>query len=105
MEFADTLLQYKSSRTELIGKIKSVYQAAGIKRPKLESDNEIIDIDPFTVFALFNKDISDENRVKILNAIASEFKVKTDVPQTFEGISVVNNLRATFYYFKGNRGE
>lgn len=105
MEFADTLLQYKDNRSELIEKIKSVYQVAGLKLPKLESDNEIIDIDPFTVFALFNKGISDENRVKILNAIASEFKVKTDVPHTFEGIPVVNNLRATFYYFKGERKE
>ncbi len=105
MEFADVLLEYKSNRSELIEKVKSVYKSAGIKLPKLESDNEIVDIDPFTVFALFNKGISDENRIRILKAVASEFALKTEVPQTFEGIPVVNNLRATFYYFKGERGE
>lgn len=105
MEFADVLLEYKSNRSELIEKVKSVYKSAGIKLPKLESDHEIVDIDPFTVFALFNKGISDENRIRILKAVASDFALKTEVPQTFEGIPVVNNLRATFYYFKGERGE
>ena len=32
---------------------------AGIKLPTLERENNIVDIDPFTVFALFNKNIKD----------------------------------------------
>lgn len=105
MELADNLLQYKANRTELIEKIKTVYIQANLKLPKLENNNAIEDIDPFTVFALFNKGISDENRIKILEAIASVFGIKTEVPTTFAGIPVVNNLKATFYYFKGDRGE
>ena len=62
-EFADKLLAYKDNRQELIEKIKQVYEVTGIKLPRLErnedGENEIIDIDPFTTFGLFNKQITD----------------------------------------------
>ncbi|MEE3499586.1 MAG: hypothetical protein VZS12_10810, partial [Ruminococcus bromii] len=68
-EFADKLLAYKDNRQELIEKIKQVYEVTGIKLPTLErnenGDNEIIDIDPFTTFGLFNKQITDANRIKV----------------------------------------
>ena len=105
MELADTLLQFKNNRTELISKIKAVFELTNLKLPKLEYNNEVEDIDPFTVFALFNKGISNDNRIKILKAIADVFEIKTEVPITFYGIPVVNNLKATFYGFKGERGE
>ncbi|MGM9849836.1 MAG: AAA family ATPase [Bacilli bacterium] len=110
MEFADKLLEYKDNRTELIQKIQKVYEKININLPTLEKDigrNTIIpyDIDPFTIFALFNKGITDENRIKIVNGIKEEFSIKSDIPTSFFGIPVVNNLAATFYYFTGNRGE
>ena len=71
-EFADKLLTYKDNRQELIKTIKQVYQNSGIKLPRLErnenGENEIVDIDPFTIFGLFNKGITNENRVKIITA-------------------------------------
>lgn len=104
MEFADALLAYKNSRAELIEKIREVFGLTEMKLPKLEADDDLEDIDPFTVFGLFNKGISDKNRIKILNAISEVFEIRSAVPRTFHGIPVVNNLKATFYYFKGNRG-
>lgn len=103
MNFADILLQFKNNRSDLIEKIREVYSSINFKLPKLEIDNDIVDIDPFTIFALFNKGITNDNRVKILGAIAEIFNVKADVPVAFDGIPVVNNLKATFYYFKGER--
>lgn len=103
-EFADMLLQFKDNRSALIEKIKEVYESVHIRLPKLEANNEIEDIDPFTIFALFNKGITDDNRIRILAAIAKIFDVKTEVPTAFDGIPVVNNLKATFYSFKGGRG-
>ena len=110
MEFADKLLNYKNNRTQLIQKIQKVYEKININLPTLEKDidrNTIIpyDIDPFTIFALFNKGITDENRIKIVNGIKEEFSIKADIPTSFFGIPVVNNLSATFYFFTGNRGE
>lgn len=105
MELADKLLAYKNNRKALIEKIKTVYNALNMRLPKLEADNNIIDIDPFTIFGLFNKGITDENRIAILKGIAQAFSVKADVPTSFDGIPVLNNLAATFYYFIGERQD
>ena len=103
VEFASKLFVFKNNRLSLIDKIQEIYKQTNIKIPKLETNNEIEDIDPFTIFALFNKGITDENRIKILNAISNIFEIKAEIPKTFDGIPVVNNLKATFYYFKGER--
>ena len=108
-EFADKLLTYKDNRQELIKTIKQVYQNSGIKLPRLErnenGENEIVDIDPFTIFGLFNKGITNENRVKIITAIKNLFSVDAPVPTDFDGIPVLNNQMATFYWFGNGRGE
>ena len=57
-EFATKLLHFKTDRKTLIQKIYAVYDATGISVPKLESGDEIIDIDPFTIFGTFNKGIT-----------------------------------------------
>ncbi|WP_407394217.1 AAA family ATPase [Methanobrevibacter sp.] len=110
IEFADKLLQYKDNRRKLINKIQNVFNELGMTLPTLERDEEgrdIIpfDIDPFTVFALFNKQISYENRVNILNQIKKEFNLNNNVPNSFHGIATVNNLKAAFFLFSENRGE
>ena len=110
MEFADKLLEYKDNRTELINKIRAVFNNLNMKLPTLENDEngDVIvpfDIDPFTVFALFNKQISAENRMNITREIKREFSLKNDSPITFNGIAVVNNLGAAFYRFQADRGE
>ena len=103
MEFATKLLAYKNNRKELIEKIQKVYKVIGIRLPKLENTIMPVDIDPFTVFGLFNKGITDSNRKKILGGIKSEFDVNAQVPDDFSGIPVLNNLMATFYGFEGHR--
>ena len=110
MEFADRLLDFKNNRSELINKIENVFKDLGMVLPTLERNsegNDVIpkDIDPFTVFALFNKQISTENRIKIINQIKKEFLIENDAPNTFHGISLVNNLKATFYFFSDSRGK
>ena len=111
MEFADKLLEYKNNRSELINKLQKVFNNLDLKFPTLENDadgNVIVplDIDPFTVFALFNKGISAENRINITHQIKNEFSLKSESPLTFTGIAVVNNLSAVFYRFQNdNRGE
>ncbi len=102
-EFATKLLPFKTERKALIQKIYAVYDTARITVPKLESGDEIIDIDPFTIFGLFNKGITNANRIAILNGIASEFVISATVPSNFDGIPVLNNLKAMFYGFKDDR--
>lgn len=104
-EFASKLLNYKGMRAELIEKIKAIYTMTGINMPTLERDNNLIDIDPFTVFGLFNKKLKDDNRIKILTAIAELFDVSTAVPTSFDSLPVLNPQNATFYYFVDERSE
>ena len=104
-EFASKLLSFKNDRKTLISKINAVYAAIDMKVPKLESGDEIIDIDPFTVFGLFNKGITNANRIAIIGSIAKEFGIEAKVPDNFDGIPVLNNLKATFYGFKDDRKE
>lgn len=105
-ELSDKLLTYRDRRDDLINKLATVYESIGMSLPKLEAD-ELQDIDPFTVFGLFNKGIKDANRKKIVAGIAEAFDVRADQPTDFEGIPVLNNLNATFYAFAGDnrRGE
>ena len=102
-EFATKLLTFKNNRVELIEIIKEVYADIHMKVPKLESGDVIIDIDPFTVFGLFNKGITNANRVAIIGSIARVFDIQAKVPDNFDGIPVLNNLKATFYGFKDGR--
>lgn len=102
-EFATKLLEFKNNRAELIADIQSAYSAINMKLPKLESEDSIIDIDPFTVFGLFNKGITNANRTAILESFANVFNIKSKVPDNFDGIPVLNNLKATYYGFKDDR--
>lgn len=105
MELATKLLEYRDNRTELIQKIQKVYSAIQMKFPKLEGHGIPQDIDPFTTFGLFNKGISRENRMSIASGIAHEFQIHSPVPDNFEGIPLLNNLKATFYWFDQGKGE
>lgn len=110
MELADKLLEYKENRTELINKIQNIFSNLNLKLPTLENNicgNPIapFDIDPFTVFALFNKQITYEKRFNFIKEFKKEFSIESKIPYSFHGIAVVNNLSAAFYRFKSLRGE
>lgn len=105
-EFASKLLAYKNNRGELVEKVKAIYAENGINMPTLEKDNQLVDIDPFTVFGLFNKSsMREANRIKIITAVRKIFDVVTAVPDSFDSIPVLNNQNATFYYFIDSRGD
>ena len=82
-EFARILRSYKRKRPELIDKVRQIYEMTGINLPTLEKDNQIVDIDPFTVFGLFNKKLTDANRLSILKAISSLFAIHSTVSGEF----------------------
>ena len=105
-ELSGKLLSYKSNRQELVEKVKLVFINTGINMPTLEKDNQLVDIDPFTVFGLFNKSsMKEANRVKIITAVKDLFGVAAPIPTSFASIPVLNNQNATFYYFVGGRED
>lgn len=105
-ECATKMLGYRNDRQNLINKVKSMYDATGINLPTLERDNNIVDIDPFTILGLFNKSsMKPSNRIKLISAFATEFGIQAKVPTTFDSIPVLNNQNATFYYFLEEGGR
>lgn len=105
-EFANKLLEYQNNRPELINKIKDIFlRMSNLTLPTLERDNNIIDIDPFTVFGLFNKGITNNNRLELISLIKESFNINADIPKDFNGIPVLNNQKSTFYYFIGGRSD
>lgn len=102
-EFAKKLVDYKDNRAELIKKLKEIYNLTGFSMPTLEKENNLVDIDPFTVFGLFNKKLTNRNRIKILGIVANVFDLKSKVPTSFDGLPVLNNQNATYYRFIDER--
>lgn len=105
-ELASKLLHYKTNRQELLTKIQEIFETTDINLPTLERGGNPTDIDPFTVFGLFNKSsMKESNRVKIISAVKKSFNISKPVPTSFDSIPVLNNQNATFYDFADNRGE
>ena len=104
-EFALKLLEYRDKRNQLVEKVRAIYTLTDMNMPTLERENNLVDIDPFTVFGLFNKKLTDDKRIAILKAISKLFSIKTAVPESFDSLPVLNPQNATFYYFIGQRDD
>lgn len=63
------------------------------------------DIDPFTVFGLFNRGIKHENRINSAKLFKNILDIKVDIPKDFEGIPVLNNQKSHFFGFRSHRGK
>ena len=96
-EFANRLLEYKNNRTELMNKLKNVYEEINLKYPLEYKSEELNNVDPFTIIGMFNKHITDENRIKIISKIKENFNLNSNIPTDFSGIPFINNQRAWFF--------
>jgi hypothetical protein len=55
------------------------------------------DICPFTTMGIFNRGINDANRKMIAVELAKLLEVSEPVPQSFEGIPILNNLKSWYF--------
>lgn len=110
--FADTLLNYADNRQLLIQKIQNVFKNCNMKLPTLGKDGIIDDINPFAVFGLFSKQITDDNRLSLIREFNREFEVNATMPDSysqdephryepllFRGIPFIPNVNALFCTF------
>lgn len=105
-KLAGRLLRYKNNHHGLVEIVKKIYEVTGIDMPTLEKNGNLVDIDPFTFYGLFNKSkMKDSNRKNILSTISSLLGVNAPIPTAFDGVPVLNNQNATFYYFIDLRGK
>ena len=103
-ELSSKLLEYKSNRKDLVVIVEKCFSENNIKMFTLEN-GPLIDIDPFTVLGLFNRQIRNEKRISIAITLKKYLNVDCDVPNSFNGVPVLTNQNATYYWFVGHRSE
>ncbi|WP_082087002.1 McrB family protein [Teredinibacter purpureus] len=97
---ADKLITYKDKRQELISFVIQLADKFDLSYIK---DKQLDDICPFTVIGLFNRGITDENRKAIAKDLADYLGVTEGVPNSFEGIPILNNQKSWFFGFEDKR--
>lgn len=112
-ELADRILDYANDREALLEKVWSIAEASGVPHlfKYLKGDHRLDgsygplrDVDPFTVFASFNRGIKYDARAAIAAAFGEEFGVSAPAPTQFSGVPVANNLKSWFIRFEVDRG-
>ncbi|MDX2374897.1 hypothetical protein NJD71_12290 [Psychrobacter sp. PP-21] len=108
-EFSNKLLAFRYRREELIAGIHKVSEkvdAMSVLDDQYEEGivgGPLKDICPFTVFAIFNRGLTDENRKIIAKELADLIGVLEPVPKSFDGIPLVNNQSAWFFGYSYKR--
>ena len=100
MSFADKLFLYNRSREELIEKLKSTHPKMDevLSKVVMKNNNNKPDIDPFTVFALFNQEETKDYREEICIGINKVFKLGfKKTPNSFEGLPLFKKNDFCFY--------
>lgn len=105
-ELAQKLLQFKDNRKPLIDWIYSNINSEYIKHLKDAPDGRrVADIDPFTVYAIFNRGITDDKRIEICTQFKSFLNLSSPVPQDFDAIPIMNAKQSNFMAFADRREE
>ena len=103
-ELAKKLLIYKDDRTPLVDwiykELSTVTRDDGkslVNYLHQQDGSKIIDIDPFSVFGIFNRNIKWENRTALLEKFKMHFGLKSEIPTDFNGIPTLDPRRAFFF--------
>lgn len=106
---ADKLLPYQNDRGALLKFIEALslrVEGLGHLSEDQYADGGkgfLRDICPFTTFGLFNRWIKDGNRRKIAGELAGFLGVDEPIPESFDGIPVLNNQKSWFFNWEKDR--
>lgn len=112
-ELANELLKYKDkgNRHLLIEKLEMVQNfleensqnksdARSLYKFCAEVGDGRFDIDPFTVFVIFNRSINPKTKQNYFEAFKNIFDMKSSIPTATDGVSVVDSRKANFFNSK-----
>ncbi len=107
-QLADRLVAWRDRQDELLEFLRSL-KASNLPIALLEDKDEtgarmpLTEIDPFTFFGSFNRGITEDARVRILEKIKTTFAVPAPVPSDFSGVPVLNNQKSWFFGYRPER--
>ena len=104
-ELAQKLLQFKANRKPLIDWIYNNLEGHVNHLKDDSQGTRVDDIDPFTVFAIFNRGITHEKRIIICKKFKGYLNILAPVPVDFDAVPVMNAQRTNFMAFKESRKD
>ncbi|KXK15835.1 MAG: ATPase [Chloroflexi bacterium OLB14] len=107
-ELAKELVNWQTRQDELIAFLESLRKDGHVITSLTDKDKNgsrflLKEIDPFTFFGVFNRGIGFEQRVNILAKVKQFFKLKSDLPDDFNGIPILNNIKSWFVTYQNAR--
>ncbi len=106
-EFAEKLLQFRSNRKELLVMIYNHRKELHVDylHDKEGKDDLLTDIDPFSIFGIFNRHIEHLNRLNAVRIFKDLLNLKSPIPDDFEGVPILNNQKSYFFGYRDKRNE
>ena len=107
-ELANELSNWETKQNKLINFLDELSKRGFVITPLNDKDEEgqrflVEEIDPFTFMGVFNRQITQDNRIKNLKEIKSFFNLQEPIPTDFEGVPVLNNQRSWFFSYRTDR--
>lgn len=107
-EISEALLGWEERQGELLDSLRAL-QAEGIPvTPFMDKDEHgavfpLVEVDPFTILGTFNRGISGANRRAILAHLKKILGLSAPLPDDFDGVPILNNMKSWFFSYKGKR--
>ena len=109
-ELARELARWENRQEQLISFLEELRSEGYVITPLFDKDGDgarflLKEIDPFTFLGVFNRRIGYEQRLGILARIKQLFNLKSELPEDFNGIPVLNNMKSWFFPDQRSRAE
>ena len=109
-ELADKLAGWENRQQELISFLEELRSQGYVITPLNDKDGDgarflLREIDPFTFFGVFNRRIRYDQRLAILAQMKSYFNLQSELPEDFNGVPVLNNMKSWFFPDQKSRGR
>ena len=108
-ELAQKLLKFRNDRKPLVDfiytELSKVSGKSLVDYIHMEDGSKVTDIDPFSVFAIFNRSLKRENKIGFLQKFKERLNLTTEIPSDFDGIPTVNSQRAFFFNWADKNAE
>jgi 5-methylcytosine-specific restriction protein B len=107
-ELAKKLSGWEKRQEELISFLETLRTEGYVITPLNDKDINgarflLKEIDPFTFFGVFNRGIRFDQRLAILVRMKGHFELQSELPEDFNGIPVLNNLKSWFFPYQASR--
>lgn len=101
-ELAHKLAGWENRQPELISFLEELRTQGYVITPLHDKDGDgarflLKEIDPFTFFGVFNRRIGYDQRTLILSQMKQFFELQSELPEDFNGVPVLNNMKSWFF--------